>query len=364
MARTHGWRVLGGMVAAVMALAGLAASTASGHVTLDLRLAGGGNTVEMTSATQTVDLQLWATVQGNNSILTDDGLWKFYTSIRSSNGGLLFGDIGKKGKSGWHLMWGTTVTPFGTGQAAYTGSPTDLDGDGDLDIGSNNPADANFWMLARAGTPQATVPSVNDSPQPNQWYIADYRFTGKAWGPEDHGVTRVFLTPRADDNSIWNEDGYIGDGYLPFDMELDWKPDTTIHGAPIAGQQIILYTRAQAADPGAGQPVVVGFEDGLTLDAGSSTGSINTYRWDLDGDGDWDLTGGNPVTVLSWDDLMALGLAPGAQYAARLGVAWIENPTITEGETTFTLQVMPEPATLALVAAGCLAALLRRTVRR
>ena len=361
MIRVQCWRTLGGALAAVVALAALAASAPGGGVTVDLRLPGGGNTVEIADPTQSVDLELWVRVEGDDADTTNDGLWKFYCAILSSNGGLLLGDLEDPQ---WHY---TSIpfppynlpTPFSPAPS-YLGDVVDIDHDGDTDIGPallfDNPGaahgDALHWMLGRASQIQNTV-------YQNEWLVAHYVFDGLVWGPDPTGVTRIFTLPRQDDHvTLWNEDGYIGDG-LPPDPPEEWIPGTDANGLIMPGQEIILYTRAQAAEPGGGQPVVAGFEHDLTLDAGASTGSINTYRWDLDGDGDWDLVGGEPVSVLAWQDLLDLGLLPGEAYAARLGVAWIENPTLTEDETTFTLQVMPEPATLALMALGA-AALLRR----
>ncbi|MBE3068932.1 MAG: PEP-CTERM sorting domain-containing protein, partial [Planctomycetes bacterium] len=363
MIRVQWRRTLGGALAAVLALVALAAPAPGGAVIVDLRLPGGGSTVEITDPTQSVDLELWVRVEGNDADTTNDGLWKFYCAILSSNGGLLLGDLGDPR---WHYI-SIPVPPYNlptpfSPSPSHLGDVVDIDHDGDTDIGPavliDNPGmahnDSSFWMLGRAGQIQNTM-------YQNEWLVAHYVFGGLVWGPDPTGVTRVFTVAQDTDNAIWNEDGYIGDG-LPPDPEAEWLPDTVAHGKITPGQEIILYTRAQAADPGGAQPVVARFEHDLTLDAGASAGSINTYRWDLDGDGDWDLVGGEPVSVLAWQDLLDLGLVPGEAYAARLGVAWIENPTLTEDETTFTLQVMPEPATLALVALGA-AALLRRARR-
>ncbi len=349
--RSFGRALLSALV--ILVAGGVMVSSAMGSLTIDLQLPGGGTTVQVTdpSAPLTVSLELWATVTGADGIATNDGLWKFYTSIRSSNGGLVLGNLAKTGKSGWF-----TSTPFALGNGATVGTQVDLDGDGDLDIGSNDPGNALQWMQARAAAMYGTVGG-------NSFGIVKYTFTKTGIG-DPHGVTKLYLTPRPTIDNLWNEDGYIwwddpeaGPPYLA----EDWYPGTDRLGPPVAGKSVTLYMAAVAVVPPA---IDVNMGDMLVLDAGASLGSINTYEWDLDGDMDWDLTVHDPLVVIPWDDLINVyGLVPGQTYDARLRVAWEESPALTEDEEGFQLNVMPEPATLALLGFGLVTSLLARRKR-
>ncbi len=354
MTGLRGFRRVTGGVCLFILTGALLATSASGALTLDLRNAAGGPAnIEYTGGAQVVNLELWATVTGADANTLNDGLWKFYTSIRSSNGGLVQGTLAKAtGKSPW-----MSGTPFNLGSGATPGTQVDLDGDGDLDIGSNNDADANNWMLARSASMYGTVESGG------MFGVVKYTFTATGAGPNPHGVTKLYLTPRAGNDTLWNEDGYIwwddpaaGAPYLA----TDWAAGHDRMGTPLAGQYVTLYVHATAVAPGGGMIEVVQGQN-LTLDASASTGSINTYQWDLDGDLDWDLTTNNPLTVVPWADLVGLyGLVAGGNYNAILRTAWEESPAVTENEVGFTLHLTPEPATMALLGIGGLLTLIRR----
>jgi hypothetical protein len=352
-------RVTGGVCLFILTGA-LLATSASGALTLDLRNGAVGNpaAVEYTGVGQVITLNLWATVTGADAVPTNDGLWKFYTSIRSSNGGLAKGTLAKSGKSGW-----VVGTAFNLGSGATVGTFVDLDGDGDLDVGSNNSNDALNWMQGRAGVMQATVEYQRTAPY-NSWAIANYTFTATGAGPDPHGVTKLYLTPRVSNDNLWNEDGYIWEGedaYPPFDPINDWTAGSDRMGTPLAGQYVTLYIHATAVAPGGGGTVEALLGENLTLNAGASTGSMNNYQWDLDGDNDWDLTTNNPLTVIPWADLVGkYGLMAGGLYNARLRTAWEESPPVTESTAMFPLHLTPEPATMALLGIGGLLTLIRR----
>ena len=109
-------------------------------VTLDLRLPGGGKSATVTSVGQKIGLEVWATVKGANTSTTDDGFQKAHGSLLSTNvnGGAANGTLAV-----------TLASPF-NGGGATPGSQRDLDGDGDLDVGSNdNSTDLGFFQ-ARA----------------------------------------------------------------------------------------------------------------------------------------------------------------------------------------------------------------------
>jgi hypothetical protein len=119
---------------------------------VDLRLAGGGTQVVNPTAGQTVNFEVWVTVTGANATITDEQLQIAVGSILSSNtsGGTVKGDITT-----------TLVDPF-TALGSQNGSQADLDSDGDLDIGSNDPSVAAGFLYARAESMQDSGVAVSN----------------------------------------------------------------------------------------------------------------------------------------------------------------------------------------------------------
>jgi hypothetical protein len=129
--------------AAVAGIAGLIPAVSQAAV-LDyqFRINGAAGTDTFGSATksatvtngQVVTLDLYAVLNGSDGTRTNDGFERSIGSFASSNGGLL-GEF-RSGTNGTDTTTVNNVSPFkGTGAAA--GRASDLDGDGDLDVGSN-----------------------------------------------------------------------------------------------------------------------------------------------------------------------------------------------------------------------------------
>jgi len=144
------------MAGAVMA--GLGVSQALASLTVDMRVtavAGGGTKVDAKNVTNlaanaTVTMQVWAQVTGsagNQTAGIAQALQSVGGSFLSSNGGL-------RG----NLLPAQPPIAF-RGSSASAGFSSDLDGDGDLDIGSNNEGDAANFFSARA--PKMTGPQSN-----------------------------------------------------------------------------------------------------------------------------------------------------------------------------------------------------------
>src|SRR5688572_20856130 len=96
---------------------------------VDLRVAGaadGDKDVTVTHVGQTIQLEAWGVVTGSNDVITDDGLQSAMGSFLSSAGGAVLGDLSA-----------TRVAPFNA-LGSQEGRIQDLDGDGDLDVGSND----------------------------------------------------------------------------------------------------------------------------------------------------------------------------------------------------------------------------------
>src|SRR4051812_26055586 len=96
--------------------------------TIDLRTTSGGKTVNVTSVGQVVNLDVWAVVRGSDSNAANDG-------FQWAHGSFLSSDVGGGVAAG--SLSATVLTPFES-TSFQNGTQVDLDGDGDLDVGSNN----------------------------------------------------------------------------------------------------------------------------------------------------------------------------------------------------------------------------------
>jgi hypothetical protein len=108
--------------------------------TVDIRLAGGGQSATVTNVGQQINFEIWANVSGANSTGSDEGLQVLIGSVLSSNisGGAALGT------TALHL-----ASPF-TALGSSNGSQVDLDSDSDLDVGSNNNDDPTGQFAARS----------------------------------------------------------------------------------------------------------------------------------------------------------------------------------------------------------------------
>jgi hypothetical protein len=337
----------GKTILAIVAVVCLMTTSASAMLMTDLRLAGGGTTLEITSATQVVELQFWARVEA----ATGAKLAKVYSKFVSS-GGLINGDL----TDDWGPDAGAAGVGFRTGTASL-GTPVDLSSplDGNQDIGGTTDISSVGWYQARATTMVAGA----------DFYLATVTFTGKTWGANEHGVTLLEAIPQKKGlTSSWYENGATHG-------TTDW---------PAQGQTITLYKKAVAVVEDAlgnvldnAHGITLGETNpSATLSGGGSTGSINSWNWDFNSDGMPDLTGTgdvgalalatvtyNPDTkVLSWAGGQ-LSMDPGA-YMTTLTVEYKTSPAITTGSQQIPLTLLPEPATMALLGLGGLALVARR----
>ena len=147
------------------AVVGASAGVVNAAMNIDIRATGvtnGGTlvnnkTVTGTVAGSVVSFDIFAVIVGTNTSTADDKFISVAGSWRSSNGGLL-GDIAADlFRSVTDPETGDVLTPGFDGLGSSVGLQQDLDGDGDLDVGSNTDSNAeNFWAarfaLAPAGS--------------------------------------------------------------------------------------------------------------------------------------------------------------------------------------------------------------------
>jgi hypothetical protein len=182
---------------------------------VDLRLSNGGKSATVSKVGDTVYLDIFATVKGSNSTGADDGLQTVVGSLLSSNvnGGAVNGTL-KANLMGQF---------FGLGSSS--GSQKDLDGDGDLDVGSNVVSDASGFFAARAGSVDRSGAVSGNS---NAFQIGTATFTVTSL-KSSTGQTNLTFRPRNGNGSItgglWQEDGR-----LPL---IDQSTGSYLAGSPV-----------------------------------------------------------------------------------------------------------------------------------
>lgn len=132
---------------------------------VDVRLPGGGKEAIVGGIGSTVNVEVWATVTGQNEVVTDEGL-------RIAVGSLLSTDI--SGGSVRGNLSATLTAPFNA-LGSSNGAQNDLDGDGDLDIGTNTDSQTESFLFARSGSMTTTGGTAVTKGQ--AWKIADAVFT-------------------------------------------------------------------------------------------------------------------------------------------------------------------------------------------
>jgi hypothetical protein len=169
-------------------------------LTVDVRVAGGGTTASPTKVGQVINLEVWATATGANSVGTDEGFQDVLGSFVSKN---------ISGFAALGTLKATISAPF-NGNGSTSGTLKDLDGDGDIDVGTldpgsvNNP-DENFFARSNSiTTTGGTAVSKGQS-----WKIADLTFTVTKLGS---GTTSIQFIPENTTGNVltigvWREDG-------------------------------------------------------------------------------------------------------------------------------------------------------------
>ena len=361
------------------ALAAILASNVAGSLSIDVRASTADNFVAIGPSGFAI-MEVWAVVANANGDVRDDGLCKFYSSFRSTNGGLILGDLVTMfPDTPPHSMWGG-------GLGAYAGNASDLDGDTDADIGDNYVgADAPPMFLAQASNDielyndrpvpvvhamYGIIPDVHPTPEEveawkvehdtNEWKVATLYFVAKAaWNEEIDpatgrpGVVEIWAEPRQFQAAAWREDGELKFNFV--------DPATPDYGVLETGEKTLLGVASEAHGPDGGPFEVGPGGPDLVLSGSASTGSINWWGWDFDGDGDYEIEGlGEEEVTVTYADLKMFGLADGHYPNAQMAVGWSASDPRNTDTTTFDLTLVPEPATVALLAVGLVTLIRRR----
>jgi hypothetical protein len=406
-------RTLGRTLVVVIASAVLA-SSALGSLTIHLYLSDPlnplppdvappayGGAVEVVPGGPPIEMQIWGVVTApDNGTMIDDGLFKFYSAFRSSNGGLFLGDLevglnftgnhnfkwflGPSASMGFQNDLEGVVDMSDPGHPPF-GSDSDYhfipgSGDGDLDVGHTDPGKpAPPWFQVRhqngmqySDEPYTPLPPPFPDPGPqgnpiNAWHVANLLFVPHGdWGPDWYadpdrpGVTEIWADPRQNGAAQWEENGVLKINYT------NPQPGDPNAGDMLGGEKVILYVASHAEAP-PGAPLVVGPEhvpgNPLILDGSASTGSINWWGWDFNGDGTYDLEGlGEEIVEVTYDLLKGLpgGWDDGVTKMATMTVGWSASDPINTDTALFDLALVPEPGTVALLAVGLVTLIRRR----
>jgi protocatechuate 3,4-dioxygenase beta subunit len=160
---------------------------------VDLRLPGGAKTAAVANVGQVVNMEVWATVKGANTVGSDEGLQTVHGSLLSSNinGGAANGTLKV-----------TLASPFNA-NIAYEGKQQDLDGDGDLDVGSNFNEFADNYFVARAASMQTggTVSGATKA-----FKIGTATFTVTSLKSTTGSTNLVFRGRKTQLSPLWRED--------------------------------------------------------------------------------------------------------------------------------------------------------------
>jgi len=109
-------------------------------LTVDVRAADGSKSIELSNIGQVVNLQVWAEITDPQNQPTEDGLQDLAGSFLGTNVG--------PGPVAGNLA-ATLVSPFNY-IASQNGTVQDLNGDGNLDVGSNNNSSVTNFFYARS----------------------------------------------------------------------------------------------------------------------------------------------------------------------------------------------------------------------
>jgi uncharacterized protein (DUF2141 family) len=169
-------------------------------LTVDLRLPGGAKSANVSSVGQVINLEIWATAKGSDSSGANEALQIVVGSLLSTNvnGGAANG-----------TLKATTAPDFSFAGPKKNGMQADLDADGDLDIGSNDPTDADPFFAARDSSLNSSGLVSGNS---QSWKIGTATFTVtslKSTTGQTNLLFRGRTANQAWTSGLWQEDDKI-----------------------------------------------------------------------------------------------------------------------------------------------------------
>jgi len=162
---------------------------------VDVRLPGGGKTTTVSKVGDVVNVEIWATATGSNATGSDEGLQIVVGSMLSTN---------VSGGAAQGTLFTTLSNEFRAPGSDSNGAQVDLDGDGDLDNGSNNNSDATGFLFGRADSvvSDGTVSGASQS-----WEIGTATFTVTALDSTSGSTDIGWRIRDAINGALWREDG-------------------------------------------------------------------------------------------------------------------------------------------------------------
>lgn len=163
---------------------------------VDLRAPGGGKTANVSSVGQVVNLEIWAKTTGSNSSGNDESLQRAVGSLLSTN-------VSTGAANG--TLKATLSAPFNA-LGSSNGAQTDLDGDGDLDVGSNFIDNATSFLYARSDE-LITAGAVSGAAK--EFKIGTATFTVTSLKSTTGQTNLVWRIRNATTGALWREDNNI-----------------------------------------------------------------------------------------------------------------------------------------------------------
>jgi hypothetical protein len=182
-------------------------------LTIDLRLSDDSKTVVVDHVGQVVQIQVYGQPRGVNANMTDEGLADICGSFLSGD------ELGGAARGNLKV---SRVYPYNA-TGSTNGKQVDLDGDGDLDVGSNKPSSAKGYY---AGRFDPRWDPVNKMPRGQEMRLAKLTFTVTQLLSGDATLIN-FRNRVARTNELHMEDGQVIVG----SVVLSGEPIRVVRGA-------------------------------------------------------------------------------------------------------------------------------------
>jgi hypothetical protein len=184
---------MGLAVAAALSLAGLTSSSEAATITFDLRTTGGGKAAEVQNAGDAVTMNLYALVQNNDGVRTNDGFSLLHTSIISTEAATgPFGNLSA-------VSLNTAVLDAGVSSG---GTVQSLDGNAtDSEVGSNDTTQQPGYVVLSSGT--ATRFGSGSGAGPTEFLLGSVTWTYSGGGQANStSLQNFFLRVKTDGNAL------------------------------------------------------------------------------------------------------------------------------------------------------------------